>query len=239
MIVYTFRKMTIIRITILAIAVIAIILLYNGIIWPNNLFVVQYSIYGIDVSHHQKDINWELIAENEKIKFAFIKATEGKDFRDKYFRKNWEEASKTGIYIGAYHYFKVTSTGKEQAENFIGIVPKGNGFLPPVIDIEEKGLEKEEFQKELHDFINIINQHYGQKPILYVVYPLYNQYIKGDYEEYPIWIRDILKPPSLSDKREWLFWQYCNRGKLYGINTFVDLNVYKGNLNELKMLLSD
>ena len=36
---------------------------------------------GIDISHHNK-VSWEKIKENEAIKFCYIKATEGKSFRE-------------------------------------------------------------------------------------------------------------------------------------------------------------
>jgi len=217
---------------------IIVILFYNGKIYSNMFTSLKYSVHGIDVSNHQKDIDWRKVSQNGYYKFAFIKATEGKDFKDKCFNKNWNEALKVGILVGAYHYFTISSSGKEQAHNFITVVPKGKGFLPPVIDIEESGLAVDKFRKELNDYINIIGQHYGQKPILYVKYASYNQYIKGYFDEYPIWIRDIIKLPYLSNKRNWLFWQYSSNGRCKGISTFVDLDTYRGKLSELKILLS-
>lgn len=231
------KKITVIISSFLIISLV-MILVYKGVLWPNKIFAQKYPIPGIDVSNHQKDIDWEAVAKSENIKFAFIKATEGMEFKDKYFKSNWDAATKTNLYVGAYHYFKITSSGKEQAENFINMVPQVRGVLPPVIDLEENGLEKDKFNRELQDYIDMVEQHYGQRPILYVVYPIYNQYIKGEFEEYQIWIRDIVKPPRLSDNRDWAFWQYSDRGKISGISTFVDLNVFKGSSNDLKSLLS-
>ncbi|MBC7765760.1 MAG: glycoside hydrolase [Hyphomonadaceae bacterium] len=213
-------------------------LCYFGRIWPNNFFANRYAIHGVDVSNHQKNIDWKRIAENKKIQFAFIKATEGKDYKDQYFQANWDASSKAGLYKGAYHYFTTSSSGKEQAENFINFVPVERDCLPPVIDIEERGLDKQSFQKELRDFITVIEDTYHQKPFLYVVYPLYDAYLLGDFEQYPIWIRDIVKPPTLSDKRKWLFWQYCDRGRVEGVRDDVDLNVFAGDMNQFKSLLS-
>jgi len=219
------------------ITIIVAVFCYLGIIWPNNIFANKYSVQGIDVSNHQKDIDWNLVAQNEKIKFVFIKATEGNDYQDKYFKSNWDSATQVGLYKGAYHYFTTESSGKEQANNFIASVPVEKGCLPPVIDIEESGLDKEKFKKELSDFISEIEETYKQKPILYVVYPLYEEYIQGDFEECPIWIRDVIKPAKLDD-REWILWQYCNRGRVDGINSYADLNVFYGDEDKLKSLLS-
>jgi lysozyme len=232
------KKRIVVSVGILISVGVILFLVYTGYIWPNSFFANRYSIHGIDVSNHQKDIDWKQVNRNPKIRFAFIKATEGKDYKDKYFQENWNNASEAGLYKGAYHYFKTTSSGKEQAENFIELVPVEKECLPPVVDIEESGLDKETFRKQLNDFIGLLEERYQQKPILYVVYPLYNEYIKGEFEQYPIWIRDILKPPRLSDDREWMFWQYCNRGRIKGIQSYVDLNVFSGDINKLKSLLS-
>lgn len=233
------KKVGLISVICLLLIIFLLFLCYKGYIWPNAIFSSRYSVHGIDVSHYQGNINWEQIVQNKKIKFVYIKATEGNDYRDKYFQRNWEEASKAGIYKGAYHYFTTKSSGIEQAKNYIEVVPAESGCMPPVIDIEEDGVEKDVFKKNLTDYINMIEKKYQQKPILYVVYPLYDEYIKGDFEEYTIWIRDIVIPPSLSDGRQWLFWQYSNRGRFKGENMYYDLNVFNGNIDELEKLLSD
>ncbi|MEN8907984.1 MAG: GH25 family lysozyme, partial [Clostridiales bacterium] len=190
----------------------------------------------IDISNHQKNIDWESISKKESIYFAFIKATEGESYKDKYFKYNWEKSLKVGIYRGAYHYYISSSTGENQAKNFIEVVPKESGSLPPVVDIEEDGLSVEEFDKELGNFNKILEETYGQKPIIYTVSNLYEKYIKGKYKDNPIWIRDIVKPPN-NDKIEWQFWQYSNRGHISGIDSYVDLNVFNGDENDFKTLI--
>ncbi|HWN69830.1 MAG TPA: hypothetical protein VNM90_19445, partial [Haliangium sp.] len=45
---------------------------------------------------------------------------------------------------------------------------------------------------------------------------------------HPIWIRDVWAEPRLPDGARWTFWQFANRGRLPGIDTFVDLNVFAG-----------
>jgi lysozyme len=171
------RKFGLIAALCLLLIILLLFLCYKGYIWPNAIFTSRYSVHGIDISHYQDDLNWESITKNKKIRFVYIKATEGNDYRDAYFQRNWEEASKIGLYKGAYHYFTTKSSGTEQAQNYIGVVPVEAGCLPPVIDIEEDGPDKDVFQENLMDFINIIEEQYHQKPILYVVYPLYEEYI--------------------------------------------------------------
>lgn len=215
--------------------------IFQGYIWINNLNILNYPILGLDVSNHQGDINWDLV-KNDHFKFVVIKATEGKDFLDKNFEKNWEGAKRIGLTRGAYHFFTFKSSGIEQARHFINTVPKEPGCLPPAIDLEFGGNSKkiplrEELNKELQDFIREVRNHYGVEPIIYALYNSYQEYLTGRYQENPVWIRDILWHPKLKDGRDWVFWQYSNRGRVSGIKGFVDLNVFKGNEKEFRKVL--
>ena len=62
-----------------------------------------YPVKGVDVSSYQLEIDWQGL-EEEGYSFAFIKATEGSSLVDERFEYNREEASSTGMRIGAYHF---------------------------------------------------------------------------------------------------------------------------------------
>lgn len=218
--------------------ILVLYLCYKGYLWPNSIFASSYAIHGIDVSNYQGDFDWKQLSKDKKIKFAYIKATEGSNYKDKYFQKNWESASEAGIYKGAYHYFTTKSSGIEQAKNFIEVVPVDKGCLPPVIDIEEADQDVQSFKKNLTDYINIVEKKYNQTPILYVVYSTYEKYIKGNFYGYAIWIRDIATFPRLGNDKQWIFWQYCSRGRTKDDRIYIDLNVFNGDLGQLKILLS-
>ena len=230
-----------IKISLLSVVVIAVLsgfLIYNGYIWLNTPGKSEFPVRGIDVSNHRGVIKWNKV-KAQGFDFAFIKATEGMDYVDKYFEDNWEMATEAEIKKGAYHFFTFGSSGIDQAKNFIDIVPKEKGTLPPVIDIEFGGNSKnvpgkEALLKELNDFISEMEKHYACKPILYVTYESYDKYLMGEFEDLDIWIRDIIKYPGLKDERQWLFWQYSNRGRVEGIEGFVDLNVFNGNMAEFE-----
>ncbi len=220
-------------------AITVIVLYFNGYWRFNYPKLSKYPIRGIDVSHHQGKIDWSKVKE-ENFNFVFIKATEGGDFSDPEFKRNWEEASKVGLSKGAYHFFTFCKPGIEQAYNFINTVPVEPNALPPAIDFEfigncSKRPEKGLVLKELFAFIGEIEEKYGKSPIIYVTYDSYNQYLKGEIDKYNIWIRDIFFSPSLPDEQEWTFWQYGDRGQVRGINGPVDLNVFINNkLSTLK-----
>jgi hypothetical protein len=76
------------------------------------------NVIGVDVSNHQGEIDWSALA-GSNVAFAYIKATEGGDFRDRRFQLNWDGAKRAGLARGAYHFFTQCRSGAEQARNFI------------------------------------------------------------------------------------------------------------------------
>ncbi|SPD73590.1 conserved hypothetical protein [uncultured Desulfobacterium sp.] len=206
---------------------------YNlGVIRFNYPSKEDYPIRGIDISHHQGTIDWALLTKQD-ITFVYMKATEGGDFKDLEFLNNWANAKANNLYTGAYHFFTFCKPGSEQAKNFIAAVPFDDNSLPPAIDFEFSGNcksrpKKEEILAELNSMVKVMEERFKKKPLFYVTYEAYDQYLRGEINEYPIWIRDILSQPKLRDGRSWLIWQYADNGRLDGIQGPVDLNVFCG-----------
>lgn len=225
---------------VLAILLIVVFLWQQGIFIPNRSAIAKYPIKGIDVSSYQGEIDWQEM-QKQQVNFAFIKATEGSYYVDQQFQRNYEEAGKTKIKIGAYHFFSYDSSGEKQAENFIKTVTNDKEMLPPVVDIEfygekEKNLpDKEKTKQELQTLLTKLEEHYQKSPIIYTTEKAYHLYIQNDFEEYPIWIRNVFTKPYLKDNRNWTFWQYTDKGQLEGYNgeeKFIDLNVFYGSEEE-------
>ena len=215
-------------------------LVFNGNILLNNPSLAEYPVRGVDVSAYQGDIHWPTLAD-EGISFAFIKATEGSSFVDKKFEYNLENALATDLRVGAYHFFSYDSPGLSQAENFIAAVPDIPGMLPQVVDVEFYG-DKEKnppeaayVHAELSAMLDSLETHYGSKPIIYATEKSYEMFIAHAFEEYNIWIRDVIFQPEFSDGRDWTFWQYTNRARLDGYQgeeKFIDMNVFCGSASE-------
>jgi len=216
-------------------------LFYTGTLRFNYPNSTEFPIKGIDISHHQGEIDWEAIS-NDEIQFAFIKATEGGDHKDKRFEENWKAAKENGIIPSAYHFYSFCKSGTEQAANIISSAPKESGTLPPAIDLEYSGNcedrpNKAEFIKELAILSDSIFSHYGVRPILYSTPTFYTEYMEGEMLDHFLWARSIFGQPNMSDDRDWQFWQYTNKGEVAGINGPVDLNVFRGDRNDLEHIL--
>ncbi|MBK6964975.1 MAG: glycoside hydrolase family 25 protein [Bacteroidales bacterium] len=221
-------------------SLILVFLLYKGFLRFNYPDYQEFPIQGIDISHHQGTIDWTRLKQ-QNISFVFAKATEGGDYRDPDFLDNRTNAQKCGFAFGAYHFYRLCKTGIEQADNFISFVPKSDRSLPPVVDLEFGGncktaKSKEQIITEIQQFIDKLEAHYGQIPIIYTTKDFYSQYLQNHFLNNPIWIRGIYGKPELVDKREWLFWQYANRGRLNGIENYVDLNVFNGDKEKFEKL---
>ena len=79
---------------------------------------------GIDVSQEQGLIDWKA-ARAAGVDFAYIRASQGSDRRDENFAANWSESAAADVKRGAYHVFNLCKPGREQATNFIALVPRG------------------------------------------------------------------------------------------------------------------
>ena len=220
--------------------VIALAAVYGGYelgIWRFNYPETEkYPVRGIDVSHHQGQIDW-LAVWDSGIEFAYIKATEGDDFRDPEFIRNWREARSSGIARGAYHYFTFGTPGREQALNFIGAVPRDEDALPPVVDFEFAGnsqrLPRAELLESLKAFLDTVESYYGRRPVLYVTKESFAEYLEGEAWAYPIWVRGIFREPGSVGGRPWVIWQYADNVRIPGIKGPVDQNALRGTIRDL------
>ncbi|HET8828207.1 MAG TPA: glycoside hydrolase family 25 protein [Pelobium sp.] len=203
----------------------------------------KYYVHGIDVSRYQGRIDWEKVAKVDyngvKVSFAFIKATEGVTLVDSYFQRNWRETKNSGIIRGAYHYFKPDKSGIWQARFFLQTVKMEAGDLPAVIDVEEAmGLSRDELVPNIRDFLNEVEKKTKIKPIIYTGYQFYKEHLKGEFDDYPLWIAHYYQPRlKLNKETHWDFWQHADNATIDGIKHKVDMNVFSGEEEDLSALL--
>ena len=203
---------------------------------------VEYPIHGIDVSRYQQAISWDAVkamqVKNIKLGFAFIKATEGIGNTDPQFRRNWKKSKDVGIIRGAYHFFLTTKSARMQAENFIKVVDLKPGDLPPVLDVEQtNGISKELIKKEIKTWLDIVENNYHVKPIIYTYIDFYKQNLGDGFDDYPLWVAHYYQPRQPRIQRDWVFWQHNDNGRVNGILSPVDFNVYSGDSISFQQLL--
>ena len=212
-------------------AILAGALYRSGWVQANEPDEAEFPVRGIDVSHHQGEIDWPRVAA-AGIRFAFIKATEGRDHRDRRFEANWQAAGDAGIARGAYHFFTFCSPGREQAEHFLRTAPPAPGTLPPVADVEFVGNCKgwrslDDVRAELHVFLELLERTSRATPILYVTPDSFERVAAGEFGRYPVWIRSVLARPAPDAFGGWLIWQFSETGRIPGVRGPVDLDVLR------------
>lgn len=231
------RRLVTTVVFLLAVALILFGLCFFGIWIPNEPSPAKYPVRGVDVSHHQGGINWEAVKASG-IQFTYIKATEGADFRDSNFADNWKNSGAAGLSRGAYHFFTFGTSGQAQASNFVATVRLDSDALPPAIDLEFSGYNKQrrpaarDFQRELSIFWDAVRAHYRKEPVVYTTTDFQAQYLAHMPVE-RLWLRDVIRAP----RQPWMFWQFSPRGRVRGVSTFVDLNVFNGDLSDLQHII--
>lgn len=196
----------------------------------------SYPVRGIDVSRHQKDIDWRRVAADD-VSFAILKATEGGDWVDPLFARNLTDARAAGLKVGAYHFYRFNKAGAEQARNFLRVVPPHTDLLPPVVDIEFSGNgpdrpSVDELRKELADYLALVEPTYGKPVVIYIIGEAFDLY-RDALPDRSLWVRSLVRHPGHED---WMYWQYHNMGRVDGIVGDVDLNVLQGGVDRLEAL---
>lgn len=184
--------------------------------------------YGVDVSNHQGEIDWDRVA-GDGIGFAYIKSTEGGDFVDQEFARNWQGAGAAGLDRGAYHFFTMCRPGADQARNFLDTVTEA-GELPPAIDLELAGNcaarpDRASVVREVDAFLDAVESATDQTVVLYIGDDFEGHYRMRSDLARPVWHRRILLRPDIGD---WWIWQVQGYASIDGIDGGADLNVMRG-----------
>lgn len=190
---------------------------------PNHTTI---TVQGIDVSHHQGRIDWEEVKKNiPDLEFVYVKSTEGMTLIDPAFIVNAKGASAQGFKVGAYHYFRMTSSPTTQFRSFKKQMDKVRIDLIPMVDVEvSDGKPREEVQDSLRVFLKLLEKEYGKKPMIYGTNRSYNELCAPEFNDYLMYIaRYGDNKPVVIGPSHYTIWQFTDKGKVQGIPKPVDL----------------
>lgn len=185
-------------------------------------------VQGVDVSRHQGAIDWRTLATTD-IRFAYIKASEGGDYADPMFARNWEGAGAAGLKRGAYHFFTLCKSGLAQAANFLRVAPHGE--LPPALDVEHmgpcrRGPQMADVPGEIDAYLDAVEAQTGMRPLLYTTREFHDAHLRAVTGE-RFWLRSLFRWPQFR-RSDWVIWQHHHRGERSGVQGPVDLNSFRG-----------
>lgn len=193
---------------------------------------------GIDISHWQSQnkpaINWPMVKEVAKVKYVFIKASEGTFEIDDFLASHREGARAVGLPYGFYHYIRAGVPGATQADYFLTSLAGDVGNLPLVIDVEEGAPTL----IELRRCVDRIKERVDGKEVMIYTRGSMWQELGGqsqtnpDFSDCLLWVShpNATTPILPSDWTSYDFWQINWTARLPGISGAVDVNKYAGAL---------
>jgi len=192
------------------------------------------------VSKHNGDIDFDKVRDDD-YQFVFIKASEGKTYRDDAFDRNYQGAVRAGLKVGAYHFFRKNRTGREQADNLLAVIKGKPLDLPLVIDLEDDWgngatVSRQTAVERVMDMIDILNGK-GYQVMIYTNLDGYNKYYKDMLGDHDLWLCSFTSPDLLTSMPHRIQ-QFNHEGSVNGVDGKVDLNVFRGTRSEWKSYLS-
>ncbi len=205
------------------VVVLALLLLSFPAVWAQ----------GIDVSKYQGKINWTKVAKSKKVKFVYIRATEGATIQDGYYKTNVKAARKAGLLVGSYHVYSSKTTAYQQFANFKSMVSKKNQDLIPVLDIEGHHSGRL-YMGRVDKLLELMEKEYGVKPMIYTSEKVYREHFATrKYSKYHIFVAKYEGYPEI----RFTLWQHSRTGRVRGIAGDVDLDKFhtKHSLSDIRM----
>jgi lysozyme len=78
----------------------------------------------------------------------------------------------------------------------------------------------------VRDYLDIVERHYGVRPILYVTREFHDAHLENIRGE-RFWVRSLFVEPRFR-QRDWVIWQHHNRARRPGVSKPIDLNSFRG-----------
>ncbi|WP_051207328.1 glycoside hydrolase family 25 protein [Butyrivibrio sp. AE3006] len=193
---------------------------------------------GIDVSHHDGEIDFDAVKESG-IDFVIIRVgyrgygEEGHLREDNNYRQYIEAAQDAGLDVGVYIFSQAINTdeAKEEAQLVLDAIEDYDIDLPVVYDPESvldanartDYVSAEQFTENTLAFCKMIEDA-GYKPMIYcnMLWEAYKLDL-SQLMDYPIWYADYEEKPQTP--YYFSYWQYSNTGKVPGISGMVDLDI--------------
>lgn len=185
------------------------------------------AIQGIDVSNWQGYIDYSKV-KSDGIEIVYIKASEGTNIVDSYFKTNYDNAKENDLKIGFYHYLTARSVdeAKEEAEFFCSVISGTSPDCKLAMDFEEFGdLSKKEINDISLAFLEKVEELTGKDVVIYSdEYNARNTFSSELAKKYPLWIAEygVSSPTSTGNWSSWIGFQYTDTGRISGISTYTD-----------------
>lgn len=144
-------------------------------------------------------------------KFVYLEASDGAGGKDAGFAQNFARARGAGLEVGAAHRFDPCAVADGQSANFVTMVPRDAGLLPPAIILTRSAqdcpsrVSAAAVQSELTTLVNQIESHTGKPAILAPDEEFEETYATSRRFERQLWLSRSWFEPEYAT-RPWLMW---------------------------------
>jgi lysozyme len=202
---------------------------------------------GIDISHYQTVENWSAV-RNSGISFVIIKSTEGSSGIDQSLQSHLSGAKSVGIKVGVYHFCRAkdTQSAIQEADFFVSTINSIGGFgildIAPVLDLETpEGASRANVVSVCRTWIERVKQLSGVQPMLYSFPSFADEFLDNTLADIPLWLADYSHdtPPNHAGWSQWTFLQYSEKGRVTGIDGYVDMDEFDGDIQNYRIQMED
>ena len=183
---------------------------------------------GIDVSEWQGNIDFARVKE-AGIEVVYIRAGQGFSYKDAKFERNYEEARKSGLKIGVYHYMTARSVedARTQAKFFVSLISGKQIDCRLAMDFESFGsLSRDEVNQIALAYIDEVKKLSGKEVVVYSNTYDATYVFNSEVAREPLWVAQygVSEPQDNGHWNNWVGFQYSSTGRINGINGNVDLD---------------
>ncbi len=197
----------------------------------------EVSRVGIDVSSHQKTIDWVAVAE-AGVEFAMVRVgyrgyTEGEIFMDSMAKENIDGALAAGLGVGVYFYSQATTEDEalEEAEFLLNAIDGYQFQYPVIFDWERVQTETsrtadvsgEDMTKFAQIFCGEVEQAGYTAGLYFNQSDGYSRFSLRALRDYDFWLAEYADAQSFAYDVQ--LWQYDNTATVPGVEGPVDVNL--------------
>lgn len=201
---------------------------------------------GIDVSHYQGNVDWAKV-KSAGYSFAICKATEGRYMVDDFLKRNIDGCNEHGLAVSAYHFCRASNVEEAivEAKFFCDTLDSVGGILAldflPVLDIETaEAKNRQTVTAVCHAWLEYVEKRIGVAPMIYADRSFIDDYLDPSLSKYKLWLAayGTDQPTDRNGWSQWEFIQVSDSGQVPGVVGNVDINEFRGTVEELMHKLS-
>ena len=174
-----------------------------------------YPLQGAEIGAEDGPVDWVAL-KTVGADFVYFDASASAFARDPAFVDNLDAAKAAGLQWGAVHRYDPCQPPDKQAANFVTVVPREAGMLPPAVWLDQLADEcpikvsDAAIESELTTFLNQIETHTSKPAILKISSRFEARYRIAARVDRNVWLERLRFQPDYAG-RPWMLWTANNR----------------------------